>query len=243
MKHTFTIILFCSTIILYSQEHIAKEEIKDSIQTKQEANADSLTIFEEFYMLQKQYNDLKQSYIHSEEELREQKELLKNKSDSIIVYQKEIIKHEENNRKTNYLLINSSFYYIRSPYDASNIKKIAIPVFDAINDADLKLEHKVRKILLQKYEEDSKDLLRFLESLQEEINKLDRLSGGNFGKEKVDEMKETTFYRRYKDFEGYDKTYIGMAIIEIERRLNDHHPNDNAKFDDMISELKKALNS
>lgn len=132
--------------------------------------------------------------------------------------------------------IASNFLYI--PYEAFSIEKIAIPAFNAIANAELKREHRIKYKLLCSYKQDIENILLFIEHACTELQK-------PFTKNANDihaQFQKQSFYLSYHTYAEWSDTFLGTKIALIEKQLQDFDGNEHkVDFSAIKEELNKCL--
>ena len=118
--------------------------------------------------------------------------------------------------KTDTCLINMASNFLYIPYEAYSVEKIAIPAFDNIHSKALKDKRIIKYNLLCNYQNDIKELSKFLVDVQSEVKK----PFTKDGKSLLLIFKEKEVYKSYIKYSDYKYTYLGKFIIQIVNNLN-----------------------
>ncbi len=203
------------------QLEISKSDLDKLTREKDNAKA-------RYDSLSAEYDELRKEDSIKAERLREMEDyqVLKNENEKLRKAQKEADKRLHN--------IAANFLYI--PYEDFSINKIAIPAFDAISNPELEKEHAIQRHLLESYQADIQQLLKFLVTAGEELSK-------PFIKDATEQLrqfKNSPFYTSYQGYGDWRNTYMGKRIVAIEKLLKAFDGNKNG-FD--VEAIKNELNS
>lgn len=140
--------------------------------------------------------------------------------------------------KADTCLINVASNFIYIPYEAYSVKEIAIPAFQMVTDEGLKVKYRSRYELLSKYKEHIEEFISCL-------NEMKKVLSNPFAKDANDAISvlhTKRFYAAYRAFEGWESTFLGGKIIDIEKQLKDYKgPTSKVDFDKVSNELQECL--
>ena len=146
----------------------------------------------------------------------------------------ELTKHTEIVDKQ---LISCASNYLYLSFNAYYVMEFAISAYELVSDKALYNKHIIRLNLLKGYESHIRELIAFMTDMEKKCHEPFQKEA----KEYIPELKALQCYQSYSKYDGFEDTYIGSKLIDIEKRLNAQNASSRATFKDIIQELKTCL--
>lgn len=138
----------------------------------------------------------------------------------------------------NFVVIASNYLYL--PYEAFSIEKIAIAAFEAVRDSTVRSNNLINYRLLKNYRQDIQSLLSFMNEYQIKFNTPFGLP--KEAQEAMNILQTMDAYIAYKQFEGWEQTYLGKCFQQVESQLKRFDGRINKiNFQSIIHELETCL--
>ena len=201
---------------------------------------DSLRSNSTMIVLEKERDYLRKRYdeaiirIH-EDSLKMQKQskelsVLRCENDSLT---KQLLKDDKN-----FVAMASNYLYL--PYEAFSIEKIAIAAFEAVRDSTIRSNNLINYQLLKNYRQDIQSLLRFMNECQVQFDTPFGLP--KEAQEAMNVLQSMDAYHTYKQFKGWEQTYLGKRFLQVESQLEKFDGRANKiDFQAIIQELETCL--